>query len=101
MKMREDIRPVTYLKSQAADLLIQLNRTHRPIVITQNGEVRAVIQDPESYERTKTAVAFLKLLVQGEEDIRAGKTYDHDELFDRLGHKLNRRKLSRGKKTKI
>ena len=39
MKMREDIRPVTYLKSKAADLLEQLNRTHRPVVITQNGEV--------------------------------------------------------------
>jgi prevent-host-death family protein len=53
MKMREDIRPVTYLKSKAADLLDQLNKTHRPVVITQNGEARAVIQDPESYERTK------------------------------------------------
>jgi prevent-host-death family protein len=49
MKMREDIRPVTYLKSKAADLLAQLNKTHRPVVITQNGEARAVMQDPESY----------------------------------------------------
>ena len=53
MKMREDIRPVTYLKSKAADLLDQLNKTHRPVVITQNGEARAVIQDPESYERRR------------------------------------------------
>jgi len=49
MKMREDIRPVTYLKSKAADLLAQLNKTHRPVVITQNVEARAVMQDPESY----------------------------------------------------
>ena len=44
MKMREDIRPVTYLKSRAADLLAQLNETHRAVIITQNGEARAVIQ---------------------------------------------------------
>ena len=101
MKMREDIRPVTYLKSRAADLLNQLNKTHRPVVITQNGEARAVIQDPESYERTKTAVGFLKLLVQGEEDIRSAKTYDQDELFDRLSRKLNAPKVRRDKKAKI
>ena len=101
MKMREDIRPVTYLKSRAVDLLNQLNKTHRPVVITQNGEARAVIQDPESYERTKTAIGFLKLLVQGEEDIRSAKTYDQDELFDRLARKLNAPKVRRAKKAKI
>ena len=58
MRMREDIRPVTYLKSRAADLLAQLNKTHRPVIITQNGEPRAVLQDPESFERMKTAIGF-------------------------------------------
>jgi prevent-host-death family protein len=98
MKMREDIRSVTYLKSRAADLLDQLNKTHRPVVITQNGEPRAVIQDPESYERTKTAIGFLKLLVQGEEDVRSGKIYDQNEMFDRIARKLNRPKVRRAKR---
>ena len=101
MKMREDIRPVTYLKSRAADLLDQLNKTHRPVVITQNGEARAVIQDAESYERTKSAIGLLKLLVQGEEDIRSGKIYDQDEMFDRITRKLNPPKVTRAKKTKF
>ena len=101
MKMREDIRPVTYLKSRAADLLDQLNKTHRPVVITQNGEARAVIQDPDSYERTKTAVGLLKLLAEGEENIRSGKTYDQDEVFDRLARKLKGPKVTRAKKTKL
>jgi len=101
MKMREDIRPVTYLKSRAADLLDQLNKTHRPVVITQNGEARAVIQDPESYERTKTAIGLLKLLVQGEENIRSGKMCDQDEMFDRIARKLNRPKVTRAKKAKF
>jgi len=99
MRMREDIRPVTYLKSRAADLLDQLNKTHRPVVITQNGEARAVIQDPQSYERTKTAIGLLKLLVQGEEDIRSGKTFRRDEVFERLARKLAKPKAARGKQT--
>ena len=101
MKMREDIRPVTYLKSRAADLLDQLNKTHRPVVITQNGEARAVIQDPDSYERTKTAVGLLKLLAQGEEDIRSGKTDDQDEVFDRLARKLKDSKADRLSRFKL
>jgi len=101
MKMREDIRPVTYLKSKAAELLDQLNKTHRPVVITQNGEARAVSQDPESYERTKAAVELMKLLVQGEEAVRLGKTYDQDELFRRMTDRLMRRKTASAKKAKI
>ncbi|MGH7875960.1 MAG: type II toxin-antitoxin system Phd/YefM family antitoxin [Candidatus Binatia bacterium] len=101
MKMREDIRPVTYLKSRAADLLDQLNKTRRPVVITQNGEARAVIQDPDSYEQTKTAVGLLKLLAEGEDNIRSGKTYDQDEVFDRLARKLKKSKAGRGKKPNL
>jgi prevent-host-death family protein len=88
MKITEDIRPVTYLKSRAADLLNQINETHRPVIITQNGEARAVLQDPETYERMRSAIGLMKLLAQGEEDVRRGLTITQDELFDRLEKKL-------------
>jgi len=92
MKISEDISPVTYLKSKAADMLQQINETHRPVIITQNGEPRAVLQDPESYERMKSAIGLLKLLAQGEEDIRLGRTSEQTEMFKRLGKKLKTRK---------
>ena len=101
MKVREDIRSITYLKSRAADLLLQLNKTHRPVIITQNGEARAVIQDPESFERMKAAIGLMKLLVQGEEDLRLGKTYEQDKVFKRLGKRLGARKNTGAKKAKI
>jgi prevent-host-death family protein len=101
MKMREDIRAVTYLKSKAADLLAQLNKTHRLVIVTQSGEARAVIQDPESYERTKAAVGLMRLLVQGEEAVRLRKTYDQDQLFQSLTNRLLGRKIARAKKAKI
>ncbi len=81
MKISTDIRPVTYLKSRAADMLKQVNDTHRPIIITQNGEPKAVLQDPESYENMRNAIGLLKLISQGEEEIRKGKYKTQEEVF--------------------
>jgi prevent-host-death family protein len=88
MKVSEDIRPVTYLKSRAAALLAQVNETHRPVIITQNGEARAVLQDPESYEKMRAAIGLLKLVAQGEEDVRGGRVSLQEVVFARLEQKL-------------
>jgi len=82
MNISEDIRPITYLKSRAADLLKQINETHRPVIITQNGEAKAVLQDPESYENMRNAIGLLKIISLGEEDIRAGRVKTQKEVFD-------------------
>ncbi|MBI5374658.1 MAG: type II toxin-antitoxin system Phd/YefM family antitoxin [Candidatus Schekmanbacteria bacterium] len=84
MNISKDIKPVTYLKSKAADLLKQINKTHRPIIITQNGEPRAVLQDPESYENMRNAIGLLKLISQGEEDIKKGKSKSQEEVFSNI-----------------
>ena len=81
MTLSKDIKPITYLKSRAADLLKQINQTHRPVVITQNGEPKAVLQDPESYENMRNAIGILKLISQGEKDIRDGKSKSQEEVF--------------------
>jgi prevent-host-death family protein len=81
MNISRDIKPVTYLKSRAADLLKQINETHRPVIITQNGEPRAVLQDPESYENMRNAIGLLKLISMGEEDIKDGKSKSQEEVF--------------------
>ncbi len=84
MKISTDIRPVSYLKSRAKDMLNQVNETHRPIVITQNGEPKAVLQDTESYEHMRNAIGILKLISLGEEDIREGKSKSQDDVFANL-----------------
>lgn len=81
MHITSDIRPVTYLKNKAADLLNQINETHRSVIITQNGEPRAVLQDPESYENMRNAIGILKLVSQGEADIRDGKVKIQENVF--------------------
>jgi prevent-host-death family protein len=84
MNIINDIKPVTYLKAKAADLLNQINQTHRPVIITQNGEPRAVLQDPESYENMRNAIGMLKLISQGEADIRDGRSKLQEDVFNSI-----------------
>ena len=81
MQLVNDIKSVTYLKSRAADVLKHINETHRPMIITQNGEAKAVIQDPKSYEDMKNAISILKLLSFAEEDIKNGNLHDEEDVF--------------------
>ncbi|MBU0972764.1 MAG: type II toxin-antitoxin system Phd/YefM family antitoxin [Proteobacteria bacterium] len=91
MHMIDDIKPVTYLKSKAADLLNQINTTHRPVIITQNGEPRAVLQDPKSYEDMRNAIGLLKLISQGESDVRNGKVKPQENVFKDIEKSLEAR----------
>jgi len=97
MSLKEDIRPVTYLKARAAELLAQVNETRRPVVITQNGEPRGILQDPESFERMRRAIGILKLLAQGEEDFRAGRTVPQRHVFAQLRKRLQAEARKRAK----
>lgn len=81
MNISSDIKPISFLKSHAADILKQINDTHRPVVITQNGEPRAVLQDPKSYDNMRKAIGLLKLISLGEEDIKQGKTKSQEHVF--------------------
>ncbi len=90
MNISEDIKSITYLKSKAADLLKQINDTHRPVIITQNGEPKAVLQDPKSYENMRNALSLLKLLAQSEEEIKKDKTKPQAEVFANLKKKLEK-----------
>jgi len=81
MNISSDIKPISFLKSHAADILKQINDTHRPVIITQNGEPRAVLQDPESYDNMRKAIGLLKLISLGEEDIKQGNIKTQDKVF--------------------
>jgi len=90
MQIVNDIKPVTYLKSRAADVLKHINETHRPMIITQNGEAKAVIQDPQSYEDMKNALSIMKLLSFAEEDIRDGELYSEEDVFNSVEELLEK-----------
>lgn len=81
MNIKEDIRPISYIKANAAEILAQVNETRRPVYVTQNGEAKAVLLDPESYEKMKKSLGLLKLLAQGERDIVDGKVLSQEDFF--------------------
>ena len=91
MSLKKDIRPITYLKARASDLLNQVNETQRPVVITQNGEPRAVLQDTKSYENMRYALGLMKLISQGEEDIRNGNFSPQDAVFSRISKAVGKK----------
>lgn len=88
MNISSDIKPISFLKSHAADILKHINDTRRPVVITQNGEPRAVLQDPESYDIMRRAIGLLKLISQGEEDIKKGATKTQEHVFKNIENLL-------------
>ena len=89
MNSKEDIRPISYIKANAAEILEQVNETRRPVYVTQNGEARAVLLDTESYENMKKAIGLLTLLTQGEGDIVDGKVLSQEDFFSGLGRELD------------
>ena len=73
MKLSSQIKPISYLKAHASDVVHQLNEHKEPMIITQNGEAKLVVQDIESYERTQETLALLKILALGNHQIEVNK----------------------------
>ena len=73
MKYSTRIKPISYLKANAADIVRQLTDEREPLVITQNGEAKLVLQDVASYEATQETMALLKILALGNRQVEEGK----------------------------
>jgi prevent-host-death family protein len=90
MRYSSQIKPISYLKANAAEVLKELAEQRKPMVITQNGEAKAVIQDVASYEETQETLALLKILALGSREIEAGKTRPVADAVKRLRAKKAR-----------
>ena len=87
MKYSESIKPISYLKGNAAKILRELSETHTPVIITQNGEAKAVIQDIKEYEEMQESLAFLKVLAMEEEAVNRGKSITINEVLKKTLNK--------------
>jgi prevent-host-death family protein len=74
MQYSSQVKPITHLKTHAAEVLLDLAERREPLVITQNGEAKAVLQDVASYEETQETLALLKLLAIGNREVESGAT---------------------------
>jgi len=84
MRYSSQVKSVSYLKANAAEVLARLAQRREPLIITQNGEAKAVLQDVASFEETQQTLALLKILALGNQDIEAGKVKSVAEVVARL-----------------
>lgn len=92
MKYATRIKPISYVKANAAELIRELAENREPLVITQNGEATAVMQDVASYEATQETLALLKILALGQRQVEEGRTVSAAEAFRRVRERRARRK---------
>ena len=81
MKLSSQVKSISYLKANAADIVRTLKEDGQPYVITQNGEAKAVILDIESYEQTQETLALLKILALGTKQIEEGRVRVMDDVI--------------------
>jgi prevent-host-death family protein len=87
MKYSTQIKPISYLKANAAEIVRRLAEQREPLVITQNGEAKMVIQDVASFEETQETMALLKILALGNRQIEEGRVVPAVDVVKRLREK--------------
>jgi prevent-host-death family protein len=91
MSLSSQIKPISYLKAHASEIVRNLARQQGPLIITQNGEAKAVVQDIESYEQTQETMALLKILALGSRQVEAGKVQHAADVINRLRNRRESR----------
>lgn len=84
MRYSSQVKPISYLKANAAEVLAHITEQREPMVITQNGEAKAVLQDVVSFEETQETLALLKILALGNQDVATGKVKPVADIVARL-----------------
>ena len=84
MKLSSQIKPISYLKAHAAEIVRTLGDRGEPLVITQNGQAKVVLQDIDSFEKTQETMALLKILALGNRQIEAGQVEPAAAVIARL-----------------
>lgn len=84
MKLSKAVKPISYIKSHASEVVRELGSGGEAIVVTLNGEAKAVLQDIRQYEQTQESLAMLKILALGKKEAEEGKVQPMDEAFDEV-----------------
>jgi prevent-host-death family protein len=94
MKLAEAVKPISFVKAHAAELLQEMEKTSQPIIITQNGEAKAVLQNIHDYEATQQTMALLKILALSRKDLDEGRTQPAPESFASIRQAIRSRRQS-------
>jgi len=84
INLRENVKPISYIKTNAAEMMKYVNERKNPIIITQNGEAKAVLMDIETYQDTEDAFALMNIIKIAEKDVENGKVRKADDVFKEI-----------------
>jgi len=90
LNLRDNVKPISYVKTNAAKMMDYVNERRNPIIITQNGEARAVLMDINTYQDNEDAFALLSILKLAEKDIENGNVKDSETVFKELRERLTK-----------
>lgn len=85
----KDIKPISYIKANTAKTIRAVNDNKSPVIVTQNGEAKAVILDVESYQNLIDAVNLMKIISIGEQDIKTRNVLSHQEVKNQVSRILD------------
>ena len=88
MRFSTQIKPISYIKSHAAEVIERLNEEREPIVITQNGEAKAVLIDVRTYEQSQETMALLQILAIGRQQVESGQVYPLAEVVEKVRSRI-------------
>ena len=91
VNFKNDIKPISYIKTNAAEMMKYVNDNRNPIIITQNGEAKAVLMDIDSYQNMQNAFALLNIIKISEDEIKRDNFQESDEVFNELNNKYFRK----------
>ncbi len=89
MKPSEAIKPISYLKAHASELIRDVSKNQKTMIITQNGEAKVVLQDIKVYEQTQESLALLKILALSNKNLKDGNIKSIDQSFSDIRKRIN------------
>ena len=89
MKFSEDIKPISYLKTHASEVIRDVAENQKTLIITHNGEAKVIVQDVKVYEKTQEGIALLKILALSGKEIKKGKYKTLDKSFDNVRKRID------------
>lgn len=91
MKLSKAIKPISYLKAHASELIRDITNNHETLIITHNGEAKVVVQDIHVYEQTQESLAMLKILAQSSANLKKGKIKSAQKAFADIQKRIDKR----------
>jgi PHD/YefM family antitoxin component YafN of YafNO toxin-antitoxin module len=93
INLKEEIRPLSYIKTNALDMINYINEKRNPIIVTQDEEACGVLLDVESYQNMVNAISIMKLIQISEKAIDSGNVFENNEVFSELHKRIDAKQI--------